>query len=65
MLGMDLPPFASDGLLPVGDYPMTIPQLRESHLVTGIYSISHGWDAAWRRHLVDNLEILASELWQE
>jgi hypothetical protein len=30
-----LPPFTTNGLLPPGDYPLTIDQLRQSHLVTG------------------------------
>ncbi len=30
-----LPLFTADGLLPVGDYPMTLPLLRASHLVSG------------------------------
>ena len=61
---MDLPPSTSDGVLPAGEYPMTVGQLRESHLVTGVHSSSLTWDTAWRRHLVDNLEILVGELWQ-
>jgi hypothetical protein len=61
---MTLPPFTSDGLLPVGDYPTTIAQLRESHLVTGVHSSSRSWDEIWRSRLVDNLEILVNQLWQ-
>ncbi len=61
---MALPPFTPDGLLPPGDYPMSFAELRDSYLVTGKGVRSSTWDAAWRRHLIDNLEKLVSELWQ-
>jgi hypothetical protein len=59
-----LPPFNKAGLLPPGDYPLTIPELLASHLVTGAGVDSPTWDRDWRRVLVGNLEILASQLWQ-
>jgi hypothetical protein len=61
---MELPAFISDGVLPAGDYLMTLDQLRRSHLVTGRHSGSPNWDAGWRRELVDALEILVAQLWR-
>ncbi len=52
--------FTPEGLLPLGDYPMTIAQLRESLLVKGPgMKAAPNWDAAWRLELVDNLAVLA------
>jgi hypothetical protein len=59
-----LPPFTADDVLPAGDYPMTLAQLRASHLVTGEGNASPNWDTTWRRSLVDNLEILVNQLRQ-
>ncbi len=59
-----LPPFTPDGVLPAGDYPMTLQQLRVSRLVTGDGVESPTWDTLWRRQLVDNLTILVGQLWQ-
>jgi hypothetical protein len=42
---------------------MTFAQLRKSILVIGEDWIP-GWDEAWRRYLVDNLEILVQPLWE-
>src|SRR5436309_2746168 len=64
MAGMALPPFTSDGVLPVGDYDLTLQELRASCLVTGQGLASEAWDAAWRAYLVDNLGILADQLWR-
>lgn len=61
---MPLPPFTPEGLLPVGDYPMTLTELRESYLVTGRGVQSSTWDTAWRGHLVESLAILADQLWR-
>lgn len=61
---MPLLPFTSEGLLPPGDYPMTLIELRESFLVTGHGVGSSAWDAAWRGFLVDNLAVLVSQLWE-
>jgi|SRR5581483_6499614 len=58
-----LPPFDQDGLLPVGDYPVTLDELRASHLVTGQGAVSQPWDAAWRARLVDGLAVLVRQLW--
>jgi hypothetical protein len=61
-----LPPnFTSAGLLPVGTYPLTFAELRESLLVTGPRTArSPAWDEAWRRRLVDRGEILVRQLWK-
>ncbi len=56
--------FTSDGLLPPGDYAMTIEDLRASLLVVGPANHSPAWDADWRRQLVDNLEVLVEQLWK-
>lgn len=55
--------FTKDGLLPVGDYEATFEQLRESVLVLGPSRVEQ-WDVPWRAKLVNNLEILARQLWQ-
>ncbi len=60
---MNLPPFTSDGLLPAGDYPLTLDELRESTLVLGPGERSPTWDAGWRLTLVSHLEVLARQLW--
>lgn len=59
-----LPPFSRDGLLPAGDYALTLAQLAKSSLVKGPRGQrrSRHWDAAWRAKLVENLAILAGEL---
>jgi hypothetical protein len=57
-----LPPFNEHGLLPRGDYVLTIGQLAESFLVSGT-SAGTTWDASWRRHLVENLGVLVGQLW--
>jgi hypothetical protein len=59
----NLPPFTAEGLLPPGDYAVTLDEIRNSHLVNGP-SPSPSWDRAWRSSLVDHLEILVSDLWQ-
>lgn len=56
-----IPPFNSDGLLPVGDYELTLDELAGSHLVRG--AGQQGWDAPWRALLVENLRICAEVLW--
>lgn len=60
-----VPDFENGGLLPPGDYEVTLDELRESRLVTGpadTAAYPH-WDVVWRRHLVDNLELLVRQLW--
>ena len=61
-----LPDFTADGLLPAGDYVLTLDELRESVLVVGPGDVSAypSWDESWRRRLVDNLAILVAQLWQ-
>lgn len=59
-----LPGFSSDGLLPPGDYEMTLSQLRASMLVSGPGPSAPHWDRVWRAMLVDNLGVLANQLWQ-
>jgi len=61
-----IPPFDSDGLLPPGDYELTIDELRQSVLVQGPNSQKDypSWDRPWRERLVANLEILTRQLWQ-
>jgi len=58
-----LPAFDDHGLLPPGDYIMTLNELRLSHLVAGSGRPENLWDTPWRLKLVDNLEILAGHLW--
>jgi hypothetical protein len=59
-----LPPFTVDGLLPVGDYPLNLSDLRGSHLVSGDGVGSPTWDAAWRTELLSGLEVLVRQLWK-
>jgi hypothetical protein len=61
---MPLPLFTPEGLLPSGDYPLSLTELRDSFLVTGEGVGSEHWDAAWRGQLVDGLEVLVRQLWQ-
>lgn len=58
-----LPSFTDDGVLPEGDWLLTLEQLRDSHLVKGSPASGPGWDADWRSRLIDNLEILVRQLW--
>ena len=60
---MLLPPFNSDGMLPPGDYALTLPELAASHLVTGEGAGVERWDGAWRAQLVSNLALLVRQLW--
>lgn len=55
--------FNSEGVLPPGDYTMTIRELRESLLVNGPGS-GQPWDCKKRLMLVNNLSILANQLYQ-
>lgn len=63
---MMLPPFAENGCLPAGTYPMTFQSLRESMLVLGLGEPAEypHWDAGWRDQLTKNAESLVRELWQ-
>lgn len=59
-----LPMFTSEGLLPDGDFPLTLEQLEESLLVHGPNTGAQtNWDASWRRSLIRNLGIMARQLW--
>ncbi|BBB91089.1 MAG TPA: hypothetical protein PKA28_11015 [Methylomusa anaerophila] len=53
--------FNSDGLLPPGDYPMTLDVLKQSLLVVGPPDTPN-WNRRWRHLLVCNLEILCKQL---
>jgi len=61
---MAIPAFTSDGVLPAGDYAISITELKASQLVVGPGSPDEypNWDAAWRLKLVENLEVLAAQL---
>jgi len=61
-----IPDFTADGLLPPGDYEVTLDELRKSPLVAGFADSAARphWDAPWRGRLVDNLEILVRQLWR-
>lgn len=59
-----LPNFTPDGLLPPGDYRLTLEQLEESTLVLGP-GPPRGypeWDGAWRHQLVANLRVMVEQL---
>ncbi|MBN1554692.1 MAG: hypothetical protein JXA11_08100 [Phycisphaerae bacterium] len=62
----EIPNFTDDGLLPPGDYEVTFDELRASILVVGPSGTiaSSTWDGSWRRRLVDNLELLVTQLRQ-
>lgn len=55
--------FTKDGLLPKGEYELTLDELRTSILVTGPVPQIPEWDAPWRAFLVDQAEILIQQLW--
>ena len=57
--------FNQDGLLPPGDHPLTLNQLKDSLLVRGPNPRPEaGWDAGWRLALVERAEILIKQLWE-
>lgn len=60
-----LPAFTEDGLLPPGDYAVTLEELRTSIFVLGPGPPREHlvWDAAWRHELVENLAIMVRQLW--
>jgi hypothetical protein len=60
-----IPEFDENGLLPVGDYEVTLAELRASILVQGPRDrIKYpSWDASWRLWLVDHLEMMVNQLW--
>lgn len=55
--------FDDRGLLPPGDYELSIETLITSMLVEGPNPLPIHWDQSWRRRLVLNLTILANQLW--
>ena len=59
-----LPDFTEDGLLPPGDYVLTIEELKQSMLVQGPLGKRRpsGWNVGWRMQLVENLGILVRQL---
>ena len=57
-----LPAFTAEGVLPPGDYALTLDELYQSALVTG--EDYENWDAQWRQKLVDQLAVLVNQLWQ-
>jgi hypothetical protein len=59
---MLLPPFTEYGLLPPGDYPLTLEALRTSSLVVPSSPLE-SWDQDWRLQLVNNLEVMVRQLW--
>src|SRR5271157_2144049 len=61
-----LPEFTEDGLLPPGDYLLTLEELAKSLLVDGPKNRGRypNWDATWRGSLVANLGLLVRQLWQ-
>lgn len=59
-----LPPFEQNGLLPVGDYELTLDELKQSHLVTGQFTGNTIWEPEWRLKLINNAEVLIKQLWQ-
>jgi hypothetical protein len=58
-LPLPLPPFSEDGLLPPGDYELTLEELQHSSLVQGPFSAE---EQAWRFQLVSNLSIIVDQL---
>lgn len=61
----ELPPFTPDGLLPPGDYALTLAELFDSVLVHGPSDKSQypDWDLSWRYQLVQSLSVMAGQLW--
>jgi hypothetical protein len=59
---LKLPPFDEDGLLPRGDYEMSLEELKGSMLVEGPEEGYLNWDSEWRMKLVENLEVMVGQL---
>jgi hypothetical protein len=59
---LELPPFKDDGLLPPGDYEMSLEELKGSMLVEGPEEGYPNWDSGWRMKLVENLEVMVGQL---
>jgi hypothetical protein len=62
---VDLPGFDDDGLMPQGDYEMTLDELEASLLIEGPGEEEYpDWDSEWRLRLVRNLGVLVGQLWE-
>ena len=62
---MDLPGFNDDGLMPQGDYEMTLDELEDSLLTEGPGEEEcPRWDREWRSRLVNNLRTVVGQLWE-
>ena len=59
-----IPAFTSDGLLPKGDYKVSLNELRRSILVVNRSKKYPNWDSKWRAGLVDNLQVMVEQLWE-
>jgi len=55
--------FNDCGLLPPGDYELTIEELKESLLVIGPPNETV-WDKNWREYLVTQLNLMVKQLWR-
>ena len=64
--GPVIPPFGPEGLLSPGDHEISFVELAESLLVRGPDDREQypAWDVSWRKHLVENLEVLTQQLWR-
>lgn len=59
-----LPQFTHDGVLPPGDYALTLDELETSILVSGPPPADYpDWDDKWRFQLVANMRIMVAQLW--
>jgi hypothetical protein len=61
---LKLPPFNADGLLPPGDYEMSLEELQASMLIEGPGESYPNWDSEWRLRLVKNLGTMVGQLWE-
>lgn len=62
MQGNNILNFTEEGVLPAGDYEMSLSELWNSIFVNG--PGLENWDVLWRKKLVENLSILVSQLSQ-
>ncbi len=64
--GWRLPAFTAEGVLPPGDYELTLEELQDSFLILGPDDPAQcpNWDSAWRLQLLENAAILVRQLWQ-
>lgn len=61
-----LPRFTQNGVLPEGEYPLTIDELAASMLVVGAVRRDDDeatWDSQWRAELVRRLRVMVEQLW--